>query len=301
MSEPYPIPTVQFYGEEQWRADTDDLHCEPLITRSRAHAFKIRPHRHPGLVQLFHLQSGQGQAKIDGHIQTVHAPQLIIISPMCVHDFLWSGDVSGTVVSISIARLERTQRALNRSQPVLSQTRLVPLEKDETRLETLLEMLLEEYRNAPDSSRDRSLQALIDLLVIRCERLQQRQAGKPVMQHPRSRHLETYLERINQSYHHGMTVEQYADELGITPPYLNQLCKQLTGRTAIQLLHERRLLEAQRQLTYTATRVQDIAAELGFNDPAYFTRFFRNQTGVSPRQYRQIAGQRQGPPAPLKR
>lgn len=281
------IPTVQFYGEQSWQPTQDYLHCEPLITRSRAHQFQIRPHRHAGMTQVFHLRSGSGTANIDGVSHRVEAPMLIVISPLSVHDFLWSDDVGGTVVSISTPRLERSQQSLERHTPVLAGTAMIRLDTAERALDSLLEMLLREYRRAPDSARDRALQSLVDLLVIEIERLHQESAGGTPRQHRRSAHFQQYLELVNRDYRRERSLEAYADRLGISAPYLNQLCKELTGRNALQILHERILLEAQRLLTYTALRINEVADQLGFSDPAYFTRFFRRLSGVSPRQYRQ--------------
>jgi AraC family transcriptional activator of pobA len=54
----------------------------------------------------------------------------------------------------------------------------------------------------------------------------------------------------------------------------------------MQIVHARLLLEAKRQLLYTSEPVSEIAYALGFDDPAYFTRFFSQRTGVSPRVFR---------------
>jgi AraC family transcriptional activator of pobA len=55
----------------------------------------------------------------------------------------------------------------------------------------------------------------------------------------------------------------------------------------MQLIHARILLEAKRQLHYTDAPVHTVATELGFQDAAYFTRFFSRRVGISPRVFRQ--------------
>ena len=57
----------------------------------------------------------------------------------------------------------------------------------------------------------------------------------------------------------------------------------------MQLVHARIVLEAKRQLRYTSVAVSEIAYALGFDDPAYFTRFFSRRTGLSPRAFRALA------------
>jgi len=92
---------------------------------------------------------------------------------------------------------------------------------------------------------------------------------------------------INRDFHSHRKVESYAAELGITAPYLNNVCQQLVEKSALQMVHERVLLEAKRSLIYTVQNISEIAYGLGFTDPAYFTRFFRRLTGLSPKQFRE--------------
>jgi AraC family transcriptional activator of pobA len=60
----------------------------------------------------------------------------------------------------------------------------------------------------------------------------------------------------------------------------------LTGRSPMQLVHSRLLLEAKRELHYTDNQVSKISIGLGFDDAAYFTRFFTSRVGISPRAFR---------------
>ena len=67
---------------------------------------------------------------------------------------------------------------------------------------------------------------------------------------------------------------------------LNQACKARTGKTASELLHERLIVEAKRCLIYMDLNVAEIGYELGFEDPAYFSRVFRKETGEAPADFR---------------
>ena len=67
---------------------------------------------------------------------------------------------------------------------------------------------------------------------------------------------------------------------------LNRLCMAFSGKTALELVHARVALEAQRLLTYTSATASMVAYELGFQDPAYFSRFFSRQTGKAPGAWR---------------
>lgn len=83
------------------------------------------------------------------------------------------------------------------------------------------------------------------------------------------------------------TVQEFSDIIGISTTRLNTLCKTEYNKTALSLLHERKLLEAKRMLVYTQKQVKEIAYDCGFSDVAYFNRFFKKQTSFTPLQFRQ--------------
>jgi AraC family transcriptional activator of pobA len=85
-------------------------------------------------------------------------------------------------------------------------------------------------------------------------------------------------------------VADYADALGITPSHLNTVCKQLTGKSTLEVVHERLGLAARRELAYTERNIAGVAHRLGFEDPSYFTRFFKRETGVTPGEFRRRSG-----------
>ena len=64
----------------------------------------------------------------------------------------------------------------------------------------------------------------------------------------------------------------------------------VAGQSPTQLIHSRMLIEAERQLRYTGMSITEIAYYLGFEDPAYFSRFFTKGMGASPRNFRRSTG-----------
>lgn len=83
------------------------------------------------------------------------------------------------------------------------------------------------------------------------------------------------------------TVNYLAGELNLSPKYLSDLLKQETGKTAIELIHLFLISEAKNLLTGTDYSVSEIAYKLGFENPPYFSRLFKKETGISPVQFRQ--------------
>lgn len=283
----HPIPLVHQYGDQDSSRSfgADLLHCETLSLRSRQHQFKIRPHRHQGLTQIFLINHGSGQAVIDGQRSDIQAPAALIVAELCVHDFLWSQDVEGYVLSLSHALLEQLSK--HSAATIFRQTRVLNQQSGIQELNELMQALHQEYNHSGDEHRAAALSNRVQLLAIALARQAQDNQTLPGTEQSRGLHwLQRFNQLINRDYALQRSVEDYATELGISAAHLNAICQTQTQRNALSLIHERVLLEACRCLTYTVQPVSAIAYQLGYNDPAYFTRFFRRHTGLSPRQFR---------------
>jgi AraC family transcriptional activator of pobA len=87
-------------------------------------------------------------------------------------------------------------------------------------------------------------------------------------------------------------VADYARELAVSPTHLSRLTRAATGGSALRLIEARTLREARRHLAYTNLSIATVAYAMGYTDPAYFTRVFTRDAGLSPRAFRaQLADQ----------
>jgi AraC family transcriptional activator of pobA len=84
-------------------------------------------------------------------------------------------------------------------------------------------------------------------------------------------------------------VPDYAATLHVSGSRLNRTCRTLADKSAFEVVQERMLLEARRRLIYISAPVAQLAYELGFQDAAYFCRFFKKHSGVTPTEFRRRA------------
>jgi AraC family transcriptional activator of pobA len=100
--------------------------------------------------------------------------------------------------------------------------------------------------------------------------------------------LGQYLRLVEAHYREHLSVEDFAARLNVSSLQLNQLCRALSGQTALQVVHQRLLLEARRNLLYTRMSIGQLSDSLGFTDPTYFARFFKRLSGQTPNGYRRV-------------
>ena len=78
----------------------------------------------------------------------------------------------------------------------------------------------------------------------------------------------------------------YSQKLGLSEKRLNQILKEKMNKTITQLVHARLVLEAKRNLRASELTIKEISYQLNFEDPSYFSRFFKNNTGVTPEEFK---------------
>jgi len=130
------------------------------------------------------------------------------------------------------------------------------------------------------------LRSLVSALVVWVSRQDQQGEERGELQDRGQAYLRAFSGLIEKHYREHFPISRYAERLGVTPVYLNMICQRIAGKSALALVHQRLLLEAKRSLTYTALNINQVSDFLGFTEPAYFTRFFKRFTGVTPNAFR---------------
>ncbi len=90
---------------------------------------------------------------------------------------------------------------------------------------------------------------------------------------------------VEQNFKSIHSVTEYANRLGLSPKSLSKHFQKIGTETPSDLIKSRIITEAKRQLLYSSKAIKHIAFDLGFNDPAYFSRFFTKATGKSPKLF----------------
>ncbi|MDR7271140.1 AraC family transcriptional activator of pobA [Pelomonas saccharophila] len=207
------------------------------------------------------------------------------------HGFAFAPETEGHVVTLDQAGLRKLLGASRGLWEGLSRSRAAALQADSSQGQALFAItraLRDDYAGS-SPWRAQVLDGAVLMAAALVARLPPLAAEASAAAEPEGRalqHLARYREQVERHYRSHPTLDTLAAPLGITTTQLNRLCRQHLHCSALDVLHQRLLLEAKRELGYTTLQVRQIADGLGFADPAYFTRFFQRLTGQSPSRWR---------------
>ncbi len=290
------LPAYALYGEPRAAAPAM-LHVESIASRSRLYDWEIDAHVHHGLHQLLWLRAGPVQARLDESRTDAEGPLAIAIPPSVAHAFRFTPQTDGMVLTLDARRLaEGEPGAFGVAlQGLFSRPRVVPVPSHEAeRLQALMAALQAETLADEDSPVPTWLARSV---VWRLAQLARRRDAAPPLDDLRERAHDKardalytrWVVLMEAHYREHWPVARYAERLGLSTERLNRLVRAETGLNAQALLHARLFREACRRLVHVAAPVSRIGFDLGFDDPAYFCRFFKRHAGCGPREYRQRA------------
>ncbi len=276
------------YGENNF-ISPDFMQHEILATRSKMYDWEIKEHVHADLYQLFIIQDGSGKLYSNQQEISIQGPCLITMPSNTLHGFVFDPNVNGEVITFSDSYLE----SLFKSSPsiLLIINKLLAISYvNHTHnwtsiLQTKEALIHEMYEEKPTKSL--ALQVLFQWLFIQISRYSQEKSSAEVTSDNRTlRYFNDFQKSIKRSYQESKSIETYARELSITSVHLNRICQAVVGQSALQVIHQYVIQQAKTYLLSTSYSISEIAYFLNLKDPAYFTRFFKKYTGITPSEFR---------------
>lgn len=160
--------------------------------------------------------------------------------------------------------------------------------QDATNLCNLFKQFIHYDKQAPNYLfKNQVINSLTEILFCEIARLAELQAKNTVVVPSRKRDILTnfYL-LLKASFRQEHMVQYYANQLKITPKHLSVITKELTGKSAIELIQDI-LVEEAKLLLRQGLSIGEIASKLHFSDQSFFGKFFKRNVGISPKEFRQ--------------
>jgi AraC family transcriptional regulator, transcriptional activator of pobA len=277
------------YGENNYSSLLEFVHAEPLESRSKMYNWEIKEHLHTDLVQLFVIESGNGILVSEKKESIILGPSIVFIPINTLHGFIFQDNVKGEVITFSDFFLENNFKQNQKIVFKLNHLQCFNFEKNNMlfeQIKTLKEMIVKELNEENIEKRTfiNSLFQTLFLAIFRVNQIQK--TSMEETDNKTLKYFQIFQKNIKQDYSEIKTISQYAKEIGITTMHLNRVCKLVVGKSPLQILHELVVAKAKKYLLNTSYSISEISYFLNFNDPAYFTRLFKKNVGVSPSDFR---------------
>ncbi|MGZ3658037.1 MAG: helix-turn-helix domain-containing protein [Bdellovibrionota bacterium] len=240
------------------------------------------PHKHD-FYHFLYVERGSGWHEIDFARFEVRKSRLFFVRPGQVHAWWLAPATRGFVLEFTRSSLEKSA-ATDRLLAGLGG--LPSMMESEHGVLGLFQMMLEEYL-AEEAGYRALLEHLLQALLIRLERTAPPAGPAGAKDVPALTRFRELVERHFQTQH---SVEFYARQLGTSTKTLTTQISRVLGKSAGSVIQERCLVEAKRLLVYSDLPIAEIGYRIGYEDPNYFARLFRQKSGMSPGRYRKLAG-----------
>lgn len=273
------IQSYSLFGESLHLPDV--LHCETIAERSVLHDWELAPHRHTRLHQVLLIESGGGVAHLDGERHTLFPGALINVPPGHVHAFRFTQHTQGWVATLADELMDEIFVRVGDVRSDLGHSavlRASPL------IRRAMGDIWQEFSGCA-KSRALVLRGLSATLLGWVARAIEDHSPEGAAA-PQSSLVQRLQALIEAHFLEHWQVADYARALAVSPTHLSRVARAATGVSAQRLIEARLMREARRNLAYTHLGVATIAYTLGYADPAYFTRAFTRDAGLSPRAFR---------------
>jgi len=158
-------------------------------------------------------------------------------------------------------------------------------EKDQLSFTRLMDVFQEEFENT-DNIQGEMLRILLKRMLIKSSRLIKDLMTNPDIPQSQLDIIRKFNVLVEQNFKAKHQVKDYADLLFRSPKTLSNLFKQYNNDSPLQVINQRIVLEAKKQLVHANKTIDELSYELGYKDAAHFSKFFKKQIGISPNAFR---------------
>lgn len=268
---------------EEFYANTLENH---LVTRHKDIAL---PHSHNFYLAIL-FTHGSGVHEVDFSAYNVKPGSLFFLNPGQTHHWELSADTKGFIFfhTRNFYELQYTKNTLAR-YPFYYSMHSVPClylpAENAGRITVLFNQVYIENHSI-NELKEHALTSLISLIYIEATRLYQHHNNNLAQSnnayYTKFRKLE---ELVEQHFKEEKSPAAYASKLAMTAKHLNRITQAVTGKTATDVILDRVLLEAKKEMILQHGSLNQIAETLGYDDYAYFSRLFKNKTGETPSHF----------------
>lgn len=259
---------------------------------SKRNGMQDDPHRHNYYTVLI-IKEARGVHNIDFNTYELANQQVFFVAPGQVHQVIEKQQSIGYSMvfsnqflienAISLSFIDNLNLFHNYGQSP-------PLMPNESQFDAIVGFADEIYKlyHSEANMKFLSIGSFLKLLLIQCNNLCTLHPVEPEINLAENEIIKQFKEEVDLHYKKEHSTSFYANQLRITPDYLNRKIKAKIGKTAKEYIQTRIITEAKRLLYFTDLTNKQIAYELGFNEPANFSAFFKKNTNYAPSNFKKM-------------
>lgn len=251
------------------------------------------PHRHDYYTIIL-IKNGVGKHFVDFKEYEITPNSIYFIYPGQVHQVIPDGMPTGWVITFTNEFLLKngiSEQLINDVYLYNNFGESPPLPLHDHEVEAYEDLIVQiKSLHEGSSYSDEAKGSLLKLFLIKSHslctlsksiELQASEPGNPI--------FKSFKNHIDKYFTHKHKVSEYAELLAVTSDYLNKVVKSLTGKSAKEYIQNRIMVEAKRTLLFTDLSNKELSYQLGFEEPAHFSNFFKKNSGFSPNDFRKSA------------
>src|SRR5690554_6479624 len=251
-----------------------------------------RPHRH-SYYEICIFINGAGKHEIDFKTHLIRSGSVHFLSPGQVHLISRKKNYHGYLIVFSgeffsLGPFQQENQLFH--FPFFNNPAMLPvLDLEQEQFDEIVQLVVQIQKESRSKQKAHSeiLRVYLQLLLLKCKQHYVQQfAEQAKMNDPHFVYVQQFNRLVEKKFAEHHLVQDYAEIMGLSPPVLNKFVKRITGKTAGEVIIDRLILQAKRLLIYTDLSNKEIAFELKYKDPSYFTRAFKKKTNRSPSEFR---------------
>ncbi|WP_024771689.1 AraC family transcriptional regulator [Aquimarina macrocephali] len=250
------------------------------------------PHKHNFYLSVLFIE-GTGVHEIDFESYQIKPGSVFLLRPGQTHFWKFTTKGKGYIIFHSKEFYEAICQNKNLSIfPFFFSNQNSPCIYLDKNTQALIEPLFVSILNESRSNallKKQKLVNLIDLIYIELSRLVLKDNLEDLINSKNlTMKLHKFEQLIEEKYKRQKSAIVYAETMNISVKHLNRICKETVGKTTTDLILERVILEAKRQILYSENNLTEIAWDLGYDDYSHFSKLFKQKSGMSPSQFQKM-------------
>ncbi len=250
----------------------------------------LEPHRHD-YYEIIWFTKGGGSHFVEFAAYEIRRDTLFFIGKNQIHAYDSQPDIQGHLL-----RFDEKALRLGPNDGIISlefslyKSSIIPyryLMPDQVeKFSVILDQIRNEIKPPGRHHHEELLALYLKAFLMEAERLTPSERDSQTERLDLINIFHSFILMLEKHYKEHYKVIDYADQLCLSPKNLTEICRKVSDMPAKKIIDERLILEAKRFLLHSSLSVKEICYSLGFDDPAHFSKFFKNATGKSPSAFR---------------